>query len=157
MASPYTYHRINRFALIKIRLNLWFILFYTMHHILLLALSITIKVPELKEWVMMHPFLFLPSIPTITLMLVESTRLPSYNAHAMMRKIWNSGRMVLIFGTLLDTLLISFYSYKNQPEIDVGFVPFIVINIGIIFYLIRSEYITALFNNFPENDDEVAK
>ncbi|MBF0358177.1 MAG: DUF2919 family protein [Magnetococcales bacterium] len=157
MASPYSYHRINRFGLIKIRLNLWLIFIYTMHHILLLALSITIKAPELKDWVMNHPLLFLASIPTIILMLVESTRLPSYNAHAMMRKIWNSGRMVLISGVLLDTMLIGFYSYKNQPDIDMGFVPFIVINIGVIFYLIRSEYITALFDSFPEKEDKATK
>jgi hypothetical protein len=157
MASPYNYHRINRFGLIKVRLNLWLMLIYTLHHILLLALSITIKAPELKEWVMMHPFLFLSSIPTIILMLVESTRLPSYKAHAMMRKIWHSGRMVVISGIILDILLIGYYSYKNQPDLDMGFIPIIVINLGVIFYLSRSDYITALFNNYPEDEEEKAK
>ena len=150
----YSAHHYDDFLRLKIAPELWFVLLFGVRHVVFYSFAILMPL-EVSEtpWVDLQssPYLILADLPIALVLLATGHRIP--DAHKIMRWIWHHGLALLLAGYLIGIVI--FLVLNLAVIIDPsknGFPPavsVVLVDIGIMIYLIRSELIRDIFREFP--------
>lgn len=151
----YSANHYDEFLRLKISSNLWFFILYGTRHVVFYsaAMLLPLEVSE-TAWVDLQSSMYLifADLPISLVLLATGHRIP--DAHKIMRWIWQHGLSFLLTGYLLGILIFSALNLAViiDPSKN-GFIPAVsvlLIDVGIMIYLFRSELIRDIFREFPK-------
>ena len=148
----YNYLMYNKFFSLRLSLLMKLILAFLCKDFFLVAVvgASALKgggVGTSEVMALIHPVFFLADFPAITLAYAAIVRRPE--SKILPRMIWKKGRELILLSTTIYTTLVIFR--RDWDLLGLSWADWIAvsINILIIFYIMKSEYVSDLFNDFP--------
>lgn len=154
--DPFNAYRYDANFALKVSPFLWLIIFWSCHHVLLLALSAVSKSGDvfalMADYAASVPLL-VSDIPGAMVLVASINRSP--DAGKKIRWLWHHGIKFLVLGLFISTTA-TFNSYQQgiaNPENLAFWI--VAANLGIIAYLILSRRAREIFADFPSPDQAV--
>ena len=146
--GTYSFHDYNKYFSLKVPLLLWFLIFYSLRHALLLlvfapTLQTVDALTDETQWAY-----YMCSIPAILLLAALSNRVPS--AGKITRGIWQQGKHLLEVSLLLHlgiNILLSLLKPVWHPSLTQTLL--LLIDVSGLVYLHKSRHVHDLFVDFP--------
>ncbi len=146
----YTPDDFNEFHVLKIPVLLYFVLLYLNKYFLLVVLP-SIGAGDLTaivRWFKIDALMMMSCFPALAVLIASLYRIPTPKKFPIL--IWNKGLILLLISSAMDLIVLSSYVILERRIFDLGTFVLLLINVGIIVYLLRSKYLKQMFKEFPE-------
>lgn len=140
----------NEFHVLKIPALLYFILIYLNKYFLLVVLP-SIGGGDLNaiaKWFKIDLLMMTSCFPALVVLIVSLYRMPAHIKWA--KGWWEKSRILLMISSAMDFAILASYVALERRILDTGLMVLLAINVAIIVYLLRSEYLKEMFKEFPE-------
>lgn len=146
--------KFNAHGALKIPVSLWLVLGYGLRHIAFILFPPTRIAFETYTEVFIGKFFLLPDAIITLIIFINTARLPE--ASRTIRQLWHWSYWILVGAFVLDTLLTLVTQTKaatNPEHLHFSIVIVtLMIDLGIIAYLLTSKTVKDVFKSFPESD-----
>jgi hypothetical protein len=149
----YTPDDFNEFHVLKIPFLLYFVLFYLNKYFLLvifpgLPVIGGADFSAIAKWFKIDWLMMMSCLPALAVLIASLYRIPTPKKFPKL--IWNKGLILLLISSAMDLIVLSSYVILERRVFDLGTFILLLINVGIIVYLLRSKYLKEMFKEFPE-------
>ena len=158
MNAQYNSSRYDDRFILKVSPLLWLVIFYSLRHFLLFLLVSLTKSADLIGQVadVVDPRLMVSDTLALLLPFAYLSRLGE-NPRPLFRRLWHSGKWLLVAATALNTLLLPILLWEKIAEFDLLPLTLLELNVVIIIYLMRSTLVRDIFADFPAGVASAAK
>ncbi|MDH3830296.1 MAG: DUF2919 domain-containing protein [Gammaproteobacteria bacterium] len=164
MSKLYTFSDYDKYMSLKPNFDMWLIMVYFLRPFIMKISTIQMgrgtksgSVSGLKDMVYPNDFgffiAFLATVPVILLLFSYMKRKPG--ASRLIRKIWHSGRALLVVTAVLNVIII-FVPFLLDLTHSINMLGWgqLAIALYIIFYLYTTQRVKDTFADFPKDDAE---
>ena len=151
----YDAHHYDEYLRLKISPLLWFILIYGVRHFFIIAAAKLMPVDVgAMAWLDLqaHTLLIWGDLPALAVLIATGNRIPE--ALRAMRWIWLHGRWILACSYLVGVAVflgLHLDVIRNPDSFNfLSAVSVVLPDVAIIGYLLRSELVRDVFNEFPQ-------
>lgn len=142
----------NQFNVLKIPFSIYLMLIYLNKYFLLVVLPAltlgSLDLSAIAKWFRIDLLMMTSCFPALVVLIVSLYRMPAHIKWA--KTWWEKSRNLLMISSAMDLLILSSYIVLEKRLLDIGLAILLAINIGIIVYLMKSEYLKEMFKEFPE-------
>lgn len=139
---------------LKVSPLLWFVIFWSSHHVLLLGLSIFAKSGQIFQFAMDYAYhvpSLLSDVPGILVLVAAASR--SASAGARVRAIWRHGVTILATGLGLQVGTLLSLHWQRIAELDEWMVGSLLLSVALLVVVVASRHFRDIFADFPAPEE----
>ncbi len=148
----YTPDDLNGLNVLKIPFSFYFILIYLNKYFLLVVLPVLalggLDLSAIAKWFKIDLLMMTSCFPALAVLIVSLYRMPTHIKWA--KAWWEKSGILLMISSAMDFAILASYVALERRILDTGLMVLLAIDVAIIVYLLRSEYLKEMFKEFPE-------
>lgn len=150
MSTQYNSLRYDDRFILKVSPLLWLVMFYSMRHFLLFLFVSLSQSASLMGVVADEVDIRLMASDCLALVvLIAYFGRLGKKPGELFRRLWHSGRWLLLAATALNTVLLPLILWKKIADLNLVVLTLLELNAVVIIYLMRSTLVRDIFADFP--------